>query len=484
MSLPIQSPPRPGAVRTLSAPSVVSASSLVDTPVQETLLAAIPRVPRGKQPASSPPAGSSDPPRTSLVSYLQQMHGLTKKRTYGTKTTKRSGSSSTSPSASSSAGEPSRSTINRPILPRLDLATPKQSHGRTPYPKPPSSDLEKSPPKTAAVSQTAASSITTTSTPAPSSSTTPQPERGNTPRRFPWILPTPLPELSPGQTERSQSATLALRSLAAMSLRQTDFSTHGGPSSHSHDARVSTSPTGYSPPQHPIVRGSQDDQPELSHTMQSGSSPPTYATSLASLTGPNPISSGQYGPGWSPSQIHEYGPHPHDIHTQLHTVRSQYGTTAPMEDPGDQPFIITPEYQARADAQFAEALRSGAIEAQMTSATLSPNIENPHTLGYSTMDTTGYFPNLPHREQNPGSSSALHSTTSTIDQPQIQASMPLPHGYYYGAQDPTYAGQDPSGNAEHEDHTHPSSSSGPSPSHHRYHDAPPYDSSADRWYGT
>lgn len=156
----------------------------------------------------------------------------------------------------------------------------------------------------------------------------------------------------------------------------------------------------------------------------------------------------------------------------------------PMEDPADQPFIITPEYEARADAEFAEALRSGAIEAQMTSATLSPTMESQHPLGYSTMGTTGYFPNLTDREQNPASTSALHSPAPMMNPPQNTAPMPLAQGYYYGAQDPTYASPDAQVSTEHEQQTHASSSSSGPSSHRRYHDHPTYDSSTDRWYGT
>lgn len=472
-------------MRTLSAPSVVSTtSSLVDTPVQETLLAAIPRVPRDKQPAPPPQTGHSEAPRTGLVSYLQQMHGLTKKRTYGTKSSKRSGGSSTSPGSSSSAGESSRSTINRPILPRLDLTASKQPHGRTPYPKPPSSELERSPPRSTAVSTTATSSSNTAPTPTPSSSSTSPPQRGNTPRRLPWILPTPLPELSSGQTAQSPSATLALRSLAAMSPRQSDFSTLGGVSSHSHDSRMSSSPTGYSPPQHSLARGSQGVRRDLLHTMQGGSSPPMYGTGPSISPASNAISATQYEPGWGPSQIHEYDSHPHDVHAQIPIGHPRYGSMPPMEDPGDQPFIVTPEYEARADAEFAEALRSGAIEAQMTYTTLSPTTENPHPLGYSTIGTTGYFPNPTDRGQNLAPSSDLHPPASLMNRPPAPAQMPSTQGYYYGAQGPTYASQDPSGSTEHEEQTHASSSSGPSSSHGRQHDRAPYDSSADRWYGT
>ena len=80
---------------------------------------------RGKHRGSAPtsPTATVGPPTHGLVSYLQQMHGLTKKRSYGSKATKRASSGDT----------PRQAASSRPILPRLDLPD-SRLRGWSPYP--------------------------------------------------------------------------------------------------------------------------------------------------------------------------------------------------------------------------------------------------------------------------------------------------------------------------------------------------------------
>ncbi|CAL1702498.1 unnamed protein product [Somion occarium] len=478
-SVPSQSPPRPESLRTMSAssPLPVSSSPPLGSSVTETLLSAIPRVPRGKG-NSSPPAQSSEPPRLGLVSYLQQMHGLTKKRTYGSKTSKRGpgGAAATSTAGgSSSAGESSRLAANRPILPRLDLPVNKP-HGWTPYPKVSSSDLEKSPGSSSASQKHATSSTSTTSSAVDPSSS--EGSRGNHPRRFPWILPAPLPASS----ERSPQIPGSPQSLYSQDMPVSP--TTSTPFQQQHSVSASSR----------LIAGSHSDRSH-SHTMQkqspSASHPAIYGAGVSSAPGVThqgfPSSQAHHNrTNWNPSPQFDHGYSSHSYHPH-------YGAMPPTtEDPSDQPFIITPEYEARANAQFEEAVRSGAMEASMTSATLSssPSAGSPHPLGYSQAPSSGYFP-------DPGSHgsafpSAIHSPMGmmTQQQQQMQMQMPVSQGYYhYDAQGAPYVHQDDPGSVGHEDPTRGSSSShsGPTSSHHLHHHAPSqsgYDSSADRWYGT
>ena len=58
-----------------------------------------------------------------------------------------------------------------------------------------------------------------------------------------------------------------------------------------------------------------------------------------------------------------------------------------VDEGEDQPFVVTPEYEALANARFEEAIRSGAMQASMTPAALSPGLAG----AFATTGANGYF---------------------------------------------------------------------------------------------
>lgn len=87
--------------------------------------------------------------------------------------------------------------------------------------------------------------------------------------------------------------------------------------------------------------------------------------------------------------MHPYGVSP--TTSQTSTPLPSPSITAPVgrvDEGEDQPFIVTPEYEAFANARFEEAIRSGAMQASMTPAALSPGL----TRGLSSGPSNEYFP--------------------------------------------------------------------------------------------
>lgn len=86
-------------------------------------------------------------------------------------------------------------------------------------------------------------------------------------------------------------------------------------------------------------------------------------------------------------QGHPYGVSP--TASQSNTPLPSPSVTAPIAqvDEGEnQPFVVTPEYEAFANAQFEEAVRSGAMQASMTGpAGMSPGMAN------ALAGSNGYF---------------------------------------------------------------------------------------------
>lgn len=314
-----------------------------------------------------------------LVSYLQKMHGLTKKRTYGVKAGKRP-----------IPGDIRVSTTTRPILPRLDMPI-------SPYASVTGSD------ERADVSKSL-------SPPPPSrSSTSPTDRRARS--RGPWPPGTPA---TVNGSSAPDSTTAALRSLQSMAPRLTEFHTIDTPSTNS---------LADLDPRRPPRRG-----PELMHalayhnaTSKSPGWPETQSPyehpGMSALTSPTHLTSlsdRSYGPDstlvQSGSSLMARGSHSYNstpLSSQTTSPLPSPSLTAPAspnDDAGDQPFIVTPEYEAFVAARFEEAVRSGAMQASMTSS-LSDAVSAPqpyktsppmpHYVSYSLQQSMESVPNYP-----------------------------------------------------------------------------------------
>ncbi|KAI0919612.1 hypothetical protein AcV5_001630 [Taiwanofungus camphoratus] len=271
-----------------------------------------------------------------LVTYLQQMHGLTKKRSYGVKAGKRTlGIDMRGPNGS------------RPILPRLEL---------------PASPLHTLP-----VSRTTDGSDFNTSDSIPStgnrqsgllaSRSSMDDRRAH--HRSSWHpLPADSPVLDSLATTRD-STTAALRSLQSMSPRLTEFHNmnpikgsmadrvydsrglgHGTElsraSAYPHTVPTSQSQTQLSTTNAPAFLASSTHPPILNRTYILGDistpplTPPRHSVSYTNT----PMSSQMSTPFPSPSLTEP---------------------TSLLDNSEDQPFIVTPEYEAFVNARFEEA---------------------------------------------------------------------------------------------------------------------------------
>ena len=158
---------------------------------------------------------------------------------------------------------------------------------------------------------------------------------------------------------------------------------------------------------------------------------------------------------------------------------------APMQvpdDPENQPFVITPEYEALANAEFEQAFRSGAMQASMTPTAMSPVVTSPGMHA----GATGYFPSVPVGSANIMSPS-MQQTPILSTQAQQSASAYTPYPYH-----PQHEQQLTRDTLYHQTHdqsppgssTTPSSSP-PRPTHYYNPNSPPGNdpSQARRWYG-
>lgn len=96
----------------------------------------------------------------------------------------------------------------------------------------------------------------------------------------------------------------------------------------------------------------------------------------------------------------------------------------PATDDGEnQPFLITAEYEALANAEFEEAVRSGAMQASMTPTVLSPVATSPihGSAGYFALDpasTSAMMP--PSLQQTPIVSQAQSGYAYAQSHPQLE----------------------------------------------------------------
>ncbi|PSR74541.1 hypothetical protein PHLCEN_2v9718 [Hermanssonia centrifuga] len=421
--------------------------------------------------------GSSTGP--GLVNYLKQLHGLTKKRNYGPKASKRN-----------SAAEPSRATGSRPILPRLSLPAPSAQVPTWPVGSP-----KVTPPQSAA--ETSTSVVNQRYTPIapakrarPTSPGAPAEQEDGRGRRWPWIKPG---SISPPVKEPTQGTSTdhALRSLEAippkppaLGMRLPDEIEppvqHASPTVYDTGHAQTTLPSPHEqPPTYPAYGSYSEsssqhhEEQTFSHSAANNSFPTlnsAFTSGAQTYSGMNgyhynpPIPSSSQPPaphmdslhqpsssalsyqpdygypsGFAPAQ-HDYGVSPTSSHhshngTPLPSP-SLTSPVGPAVDEGeDQPFVITPEYEAFANAQFAEAVRSGAMQASMTPGVLTPSVAGPYP------QSGGYFadPMLQHQE------------TMIASNPALQQGAMLSHANY------TYAG---------------SSYAGPSHDDAFYHQAP------------
>ncbi|KAL4247348.1 hypothetical protein ABKN59_007448 [Abortiporus biennis] len=394
-----------------------SSASLPTSPVQHQF-APSPSSRKAKHKGSGP-SMPSDNRTPGIVSYLQQKHGLTKKRVQG-----------------------QRGNSNLPNN-RLRAWSPQAT----------ASPTERTPGERASVtSHTRYSPITTSSSQTTTSSSTPSSEETRQGRRqYPWILPASLPPLPPSQPSSSTNRTSqAMRSLESMPRRHPDNVTR----------RVDVSSLSL-PLLEPIRSHTAPELPRMSHGWQghnhhpSSSSVPNLSEGIATHnTSQVSIGSSSYV---HPSQALRHSPPVSYQYPSFRNIDNNPSLTShaqtspassdPPDDSEDQPFVITPEYEARANADFEAAVRSGVMQASMSSTVLTSDIANPLTPGhspafvpdnsmmpqmYTTASTYTYPapPNVAHGEV--GSSYAttysqpdLNQTTTTTTQQQY-----YPHNYH------------------------------------------------------
>ncbi|TCD61984.1 hypothetical protein EIP91_007648 [Steccherinum ochraceum] len=365
-----------------SGTPVSSGSSLPSSPTlhdsSERRKSVSPQTRRGRP-------GALEQPAHGLVSYLQQMHGLTKKRTYGaSKTAKRA--------STGDAPRPSSST--RPILPRLDLPE-QRSRAFAPYPtmgsptseRPSTDKYTSSPPKYVPIAPA--------STP-----NSPSDDGRRSHSRFPWIQPGPLAPLSSGSSSTTSGAANALRSLAMMTPRHPDMAARlpdlslerGGPPVYAGTSVHESAGMQYNhgvpagPSYHTPRDGADWHYRQRSSTIAT-SNPTDYRMSAT----PSPtITAPSYDPAWihgyPPPHDHIMSPHDHGFSTHNAMIPpppiSQQSSSS---DPEDQPFVLSPEFEALANARYDEAIRSGAMRASMTAATLGPVAGEPMATGPASM---------------------------------------------------------------------------------------------------
>ncbi|KAI0367067.1 hypothetical protein BV20DRAFT_1090972 [Pilatotrama ljubarskyi] len=356
---------------------------------------------RGSETSSSPPEGGGG-----LVSYLQQMHGLTKKKSYGVKAPKKTYADIQLPMA------------GRPILPRLEVpqsniyAYPSFDNGHGPEQHVLVSDSQPPPSRRHSADQLPSSLVARTATT----------DDRRARRRGPWLPIAPLASSTPSSpTSVTSPGTLAaLQSLASMTPRLPDFVTKGratpgaaqGPTetqdpygahsagsadahAHAHAYAAHSAMTSRPTDPHAPYPTSPPQDPQ-------GAASPTYYYSRAPAAAPQWSQHGSVGPSpaspvSAPSPSHtstsgysdasrQYSDYTYGSSPPSSAAATPLSMTAPAgaaENAEDQPFIITPEIVAKSDADMEEVVRSGALQASMTPAlcsvvqTMQPAMSSP-----------------------------------------------------------------------------------------------------------
>ncbi|GBE86049.1 hypothetical protein SCP_0805730 [Sparassis crispa] len=369
--------------QSLSSPTSLPSSPIKDTPAAARKSQSSTTTSRSKKSRKAEATTYSD--SRGLVSFLQQMHGLTKKRTYGAKPAKRSLSDLRS------------STATRPILPRLDISTtpsytfPVLTNATgtdAPHPEPAPSPIH-----------TQSSSLV---------------NRGSADdrrarRRVPYLPTPPAIESSSSDSylTSSSSSAAALRSLEAMSPRLTEFHTmdqlHGMSSERppdcqtlEHDGDIMASPTHY--------------------RVQPTSATWSQNRYLSYSTPASPLTAAPAYPGWGvPCQqpqpqlqldASNSNEHPPSLPFGGPSILGQDASTPPLPSPSltaptstsdnadDQPFVVTPEYEAFVHARFEEVKRHTSLAVSTSVPAPAPGLY-PYSAD-SRIRQAQYIP-LPHQ---------------------------------------------------------------------------------------
>ncbi|EKM51035.1 uncharacterized protein PHACADRAFT_212936 [Phanerochaete carnosa HHB-10118-sp] len=343
-----------------------------------------------------------------LVNYLKQVHGLTKRKGVGGKAAKRA-----------AAGEPSRSS--RPILPRLELPVAGLSApvgtDRSPT-KPAQAAAAPAGPPPQQAGAAMQNQANTMGVPVGLNMTPPTDIRRLPGRSWPWIQPA-IPMTSPSTVPSvSPTASAALRSLARIAPG-VPSGAHGTRPSNQvsvhHTSTFGDTHVGDTPS--PVASISQQQRQETyaSYGLGSSPSPPQQLQGASSSPPYHPAVAASYhstegsSPTYQSSIAHEvshasmyasgayYGAYPYaisppnsDHSNPSPPLPSPVVTTGGAHDPENQPFIVTPEYEALANARFADAVLSGAMHANMTPSALSPGATSPPVHGPG-----GYFASAP-----------------------------------------------------------------------------------------
>lgn len=343
------------------------------------------RKPRSNKDTPSPSLEDMD-----LVTYLQHMSGVPKRRRYGSKACKRP--------MTPGGGAP------RPILLRPEVSPPAL------YTYPEFHPLESRFPVGVAAADMSSGSARR---PCADESTTPHIRRSR--RQSPWLPVRPFKSLAPPWTP-SASQISALRALESMVQRLPAIGC-GASRPPSMSSKVNATPS-YS---------SEAPKCSYSTTANCLSMPMSHLSATLSTTSPLSSKPGSIDVSsgvnldWrvaDPSlQLrHDYGYNEVPYSTSPMSTDSATSLTFPgLAIPSeteycasheDAPFVITPEYEVLANALFEEAVRSGAIEASMTVLSMHQALSH-----VSATDNTDLYPRqaeeacspvaLPHYPQYP-----------------------------------------------------------------------------------
>lgn len=477
---PIHSNPVTPTTTSVSLPVT---SPIHDSPSSSHSLSSSPpsRRPRPKSRESlvPPPTEAGSP---GLVNYLKQMHGLTKKRTHGGKAVKKS----------ATAADVPRTSTSRPILPRLELPPAHLA----------ANDLKGKATEIAALeAASAGNSRYAPIAPAISPNRTPPEEaRRAVPRRWPWIQPAPLTSSVAEGPSLSPSTSAALRSLQTIAPRVPELSTQlpgeqltstrskNGSASDAPPSRsgstVSARPQTHRPatmPPYGIHSASQSDDlaahPAYRHMSNDhhytagdmaypsqARSPVVRQQSSVERTYQAHQQHAQYNTyqySSQPTYLSETG----HVSPPLPSPSPSHPGPSPDQDSENQPFLISAEYEAMANAEFEEAVRSGAMQASMTPTVLSPVASSPvhGSAGYFALDPAPTSAMMPSTMQQ----------TPTVSQARPSYSYTQPHESQLG-HDILYNQTQASG----------AESRSTPPSNMGYYSPPPGDDRDEhRWYG-
>ena len=408
--------PRSGPVTPTStavALPISSPSSLKSGSPRESASATSPsrrsRV-KGKEPATTS-GPSIDAQGPGLVHYLKQAHGLTKKRNHGAKANKRA-----------AASEPTRaSTSSRPILPRLELPS---ANLHATIRVEPSKNKQVGAETTQPVGASRYPLIAPALPIGGTMSLTLEESHRLVGRRWPWLHPTAVGSFADAAAPHSVADT-ALHSLVGIGRQVPPFGSqqaaHVGPGFSGGQLASSPSPvsvrsqtrqapyTPYelgsspSPPHHvPVASPSPTYHPGIPVEYHAAPveihecSSPTYQSPIAHEQH-SPIYSGQphyrgYPYTTSPQNCQASSPLPSPAATATAGIAGAVGmgssTSAGGDDPDNQPFVVTEEYEALANARW-EAVRTGAMQAMP----MTPNVLSPVSVSPIAAATTsvGYF---------------------------------------------------------------------------------------------